>query len=71
LILEAYKAGEQNHVLHSKVKAEIQLLKDSRSGDRAFGSGSLFQSEIVRGKKECLYNSLLEDISLKLYPTFY
>ena len=53
----------------SKVKAEIQLLKDSRSGDRAFASGSLFQSEIVRGKTECLYNSLLEDISLKLYPT--
>jgi hypothetical protein len=52
----------------SNVRVEIPLLKGSRFGDRAIVSGNLLQSEIVRGKKECLYKSLLEKMCLKLSP---
>ena len=34
---------------------EIPLLKDSRSGERAIDWGKLFQTDIVLGKKENLY----------------
>jgi hypothetical protein len=57
-----------SNVTVSVVRVEIPLLKDSKSGDRAIVSGNLFQLEmlIVRGKKECLCQSLLEEICLNL-----
>ena len=57
-----------SNVTVSVVRVEIPLLKDSRSGDRAIVFGNLFQLEIliVRGKKECLCQSLLEEICLNL-----
>jgi hypothetical protein len=42
----------------SKVKAEIQLLKDSRSGDRAFGSGSLHIVNSYMFSTFCFINGL-------------